>query len=104
MADEGISNFWITGQSLMKENCQNSRYDNDIDIKLRPVTKLDKRNKIPSKQFDNDVMSENYDIIFIFPIYGRFGAIWKPNSVCIVYKKNIFVKSRHLDYKERKHN
>ena len=71
MADEGISNFWITGQSLMKENCQNSRYGNDIDIKLRPVTKLDKRNKIPSKQFDNDVMSENYDIIFIFPIYGH---------------------------------
>ena len=104
MAGGSISDFWITGQSLMKENCHNSRYGDNIDMKLIPVTKLDKRNKIPSKKFDDDVMSENYDVIFIFPIYDQFGAIWKPNSGCIVYKKNIFVESRLLDYKERKHN
>ena len=43
-------------------------------MKLRPVTKLDKRNKKTSKKFNDDVMSENCDAIVIFPIYGQFGA------------------------------
>ena len=46
-------------------------------MKLALVTKLDKRNKTTLKKFDEDVMSENCDIIVIFPIYGQFGAIWK---------------------------
>ena len=46
-------------------------------MKLGPVTKLDKRNKTTSKKFDDDIISENYDIIAIFPIYGQFGVIWK---------------------------
>ena len=33
----------------MKENCHNSRTSADIDMKLPPVTKLDKRNKTTSK-------------------------------------------------------
>ena len=49
-------------------------------MKLGPVTKLDKRNKAVSKKNGDDVMSRNYDIIAIFPIYGQFGAIWKPDS------------------------
>ena len=32
---------------------------NDIDIKLGPETKINKRNKTASKKIDNDVMSEN---------------------------------------------
>ena len=48
-SDGSISDFWISGQSLIKENCHNSRTSNDIDMKLGPVTKLDKRNKITSK-------------------------------------------------------
>ena len=44
-------------------------------MKLGPVTKLDKRNKTTSKKFDDDVMSENCDVIVIFSIYGQFGAI-----------------------------
>ena len=43
--DGGISDFWISGQSLTKENSHNFRTGNDIDMKLRPVTKIDKRNK-----------------------------------------------------------
>ena len=41
-SDGGISGFRISGQSLIKENCHNSRTSDDIDMKLRPVTKLDK--------------------------------------------------------------
>ena len=45
-----MSNFRIAGQSLIKENCHYSRTSNDIDMKLRPVTKLGKINKKSSKE------------------------------------------------------
>ena len=56
----------------MKENCQNqnSRTSDEIG----PVTKLDRRNKIPSKKFDDDIMSESYDVIVIFPNYEQSGS------------------------------
>ena len=38
-------------------------------------------------------MSENNDIIVIFLIYGRLGAIRKPDSGRIVYKIHIFINS-----------
>ena len=34
-------------------------------------------------------MSENCDVIVIFPIYGQFSVIRKPYSGCIVYKTYI---------------
>ena len=49
-------------------------------MKLGPVTKRDKRNKATSKKIDDDVMSASCDVIVIFPIYGQFGAIRKPDS------------------------
>ena len=55
-------------------------------MKVGPVTKLDKRNKKTSKEFPDDIMSANCDVIVIFPIYGKFGAIWKPDSGGIVCK------------------
>ena len=68
-----ISNFRISGQYLIKENYHNSRTSDDIDMKPRPVAKLDKRNKTNLKKIDDDVIS-------IFLIYGQFGAIQKPDS------------------------
>ena len=41
-SDKSISDFWISGQVLINENYHNSRTSNDIDMKLEPVTKLDK--------------------------------------------------------------
>ena len=41
-------------------------------MKLGPVTKLYKRNKATLKELHDDVMSENCDVIVIFPIYGQF--------------------------------
>ena len=73
--DGGISNFRISGQSLIKENRHNTRTSDDIDMKLGPVNKLDERNNTSSKKFNVDVMPENYDVVAIFPIYGQFGAI-----------------------------
>ena len=39
-------------KSIIKENCHNSRTSDDIDMKLGPITKLYKRNKTTSKNFD----------------------------------------------------
>ena len=82
----------------MKENCHNSISSDDIDIKLGPVTKLDKRNKTTSKKINDDVMSENFDVTAIFSIYGQFGAFWKPHSGRIVCKTYIVINSNLLSY------
>ena len=84
--------FPISGQSLIKENCYNSRTSDDIDVKLRPVTKLDKRNKATSKKIDDDVMSESCNVIVIFLIFGQFGAVWRPDSghrVCKLFSVTV---------------
>ena len=98
-SDRGIYDCRISGQSLIIENCYNSRTSDDIYMKLGPETKPVTRNKTISKNFDNDVMSENCDIIVIFLIYGQFGAIRKPDSGRIVCKTYIFINSNLLSYK-----
>ena len=42
-------------------------------MKLKPVAKLDKRNKTKLKRFDNDVMSTNFDVIATFQVFVQFG-------------------------------
>ena len=42
-SDGGISDFQISGQSFTEENCHNSRTSNDIDVKLGPATKPEKK-------------------------------------------------------------
>ena len=49
-------------------------------------------------------MSENFDVIVIFLIYGQFGAIGKTDSGQINCKTYIFVKSNLLSYKNWKEN
>ena len=68
-------------------------------MKRGPVTKLDKRNISVSKKLVDDVMSENWDVISICPIYGQFGAIRKPDSGFIVCKTYVFINSNLLSYK-----
>ena len=94
-SDGGISNFRISGQSLIKENCNNSRTSDD---------KLDKRNKKTSKKFDVDVMSENCDVIVIFRIFGQFGAVRMRHSGHRVWKSYVFSNSNLLFYKNWKQN
>ena len=48
--DGAISNFGISGQLFIKENCHNARTIDDIGMKLGPVTKIDKRNKTVLKK------------------------------------------------------
>ena len=65
-------------------------------MKLGSVTKLDKRNKKPSKKCDNNVMSANCDVVVSFTIYGQFGAIRKLDSRYIVCKTYIFINKTEL--------
>ena len=47
-------------------------------------------------------MSTIYEIIIIFPIYGRFGAIQKPDSGHVVCNSYILINSNLLPYKSWK--
>ena len=67
--DVGICDFQISGQSFINENCHNFRTSHNIDIKLGPVTKLDK-DATTSKNIDDKVMSANRDFTVFFLIYG----------------------------------
>ena len=49
-------------------------------------------------------MSENCDVIIIFPIYGEFGTIRKPDSGRIVCKTYVFINSNLSSYKNWKQN
>ena len=64
-----------------------------LNMKLGAVTKLDKRNKPTSKNFDNDVISGNCDVIVIFQIFSQFGAARRPDSGHRVCKRYVFSKS-----------
>ena len=73
-------------------------------MKLGPVAKLEKKNKTMSKNFDDDVMSKNFNLIAIFPIYSQFGGIWRPDSGRIVCKTYVFILivTFHLTKSENK--
>ena len=49
-------------------------------------------------------MTANCGVIVISSIYGQSGAIWKPDSGCIVCKTYILIKSNLLSYKNWKQN
>ena len=66
--------------SLIQENCHSSRNSDDVDVKFGLITKLYNKNKTVCKKIDDDVMSENCEVIIIFRIFGQFGAIGKLNS------------------------
>ena len=49
-------------------------------MKLGPITKCDKRNKTMSKNFDNDAITQNCDVIVIFRILSQFAAVRRPDT------------------------
>ena len=57
-------------------------------MKLAPETKKFSQRQLHIKKIDNDIVSVNYEGIVIFPVFGRFGAIRKPDSGSIVYRYN----------------
>ena len=49
----------MSGQFFINQNCHNFTASYDIDMKLKAVTKFDKRNNATLKKLNNDVMSVN---------------------------------------------
>ena len=47
-------------------------------------------------------MSENCDVIVIFPISGKVGGTWKSDSARIVCKMYIFINSNLIYYQNWK--
>ena len=96
-----ISNFLISGQFLINKNLHNSRTTNDIDMKLRPESKLDKKNTKTSNVLTMTfwIKSASRYIIVVYSIYQKFGAIRKPASVSTVCNTYIFINSKLLSYK-----
>ena len=47
-------------------------------------------------------MSANCGMIVIFPFYGQFGAIRKPESGRMICETYIFIDSNLLSYKKNK--
>ena len=68
-------------------------------MKLGSVTKLDKTTSKTKQCQENFTMMLCQQIVTIFPIYGQFGAIRKPDTGCIVCKIYIFINSNLLSYK-----
>ena len=93
-----ISRFLVNSLVILSWSIH-SKTRGDIDTKLGPVAKLNKRNKTTSKKFDDDVMSVNCDFIINFSIYGQFGAIRKLDSGRVVCKTYICINSNLLSYK-----
>ena len=91
--------FPISGQTLIKINCHNSRTSDDIDMKLEPITKLDKRNKNYWKNWRRRHVGKwwrNCHFCELWPI-------WKnSDSGCIVFKTYILNNSNLLSCKNWK--
>ena len=52
--------------SHLQKSYHNSRTTNDIDMKLGPITKFDKKNTATSEKLDDHVLSANDDVIVTF--------------------------------------
>ena len=75
--NRGIPDFPISGQSFVNENYQNQfRTCHDIDMKLIPVIKPNKKNPPIPKRFEDDVISTDCDVIVFFLIYGQIPDAW----------------------------
>ena len=68
------------------ESYQNSTTSIDINVKLGPLSKLEQRNIVRSKMFDDDVMSQNYDTDVIFQIYCQFEARQKLWPMALIFR------------------
>ena len=68
-------------------------------MKLGSVTKFDQKNKTKSKKKKKNEESKNCDIIVIFPSYGQFGTIQKPDYRRMVCKIYVLINSNILFYK-----
>ena len=76
-SDKGIFDFNISAQSLLKQNCHNTRTSDDINMKLGPVTELDKKNKMKSKKL---TMRSSWQIVTSLSIFQLIANLEQSGS------------------------
>ena len=102
-SDGDTSYFRIPGQSLIKENCHNSRTSDDIDMKVGPVTKLYKKNKTTSKKLAMKSCLQTVTSWSFLSVYDQFWAIQELDSGRRV-SNYLFVNGNLLSNKNWKQN
>ena len=81
-------NIRNSGQTLTNKNCKKTRASINIDMKLAPVTKLDKKTTTTLKKIDDGAMSANYEVIFFQFLAGsRIPDVW--SMILIFINKNL---------------
>ena len=96
-SDRGISDFRISGQSLIKETYHNSRTSEYIVMKLAPVTNLDKRNKATSKRLTITSFLQIVTSLSFFQFMANLEP--SPDFGRRFCKTYIFIKSNLFSYK-----
>ena len=76
-SDGTISDFQISGQAFIEENCHNSRTSNDIDVKLELVTKLEKK----TRQYQKTLMMALYRNFWRHCHFSDLLPIWSNAEV-----------------------
>ena len=89
---------------VLKDNFHNSRFSDDIEMKIGPITKHDKRNKTTPKNLAMTSCRKIVTSLPFFPISGQFGSIRESHFRRIIYKAYIFINSNLLFYKSWKQN
>ena len=82
--------FWST---LIKENCYNSRTSADIDMKLGPVTKIDKGNITTSKKLTLKSCRKivtSFSLFYFWPIWsGPETGFRSTESAKVLFSVNV---------------
>ena len=73
--------FPASGQSLIKENCHNSRTSNDIDIKLGPVSEFDKRTQQRQKKKKKKELCGNCHFFDLCSIWSNPDAGFRTHNL-----------------------
>ena len=68
-------------------------------MKLRPITRLDKRNMATLKKVNYDNLSTNCNFFVIFLIYDQLGVNQKSDSALMPRNTYIFKNNNLLAYK-----
>ena len=104
-SDGCISNFRISGQSFIKENCYNSRTSDVLTWNFGPITKLDKKKKTASKK---SIMTSGWKIVTFLSFFQFMANMEQSGSRIpdgrVVCKTYIFIYSNILSYKNWKPN
>ena len=91
----GILDFQISCQLFTEKNYHNSRTSNDIDVKLGPVTNLEKKNTAILKKYNDGVISE-FMMLSFFGLMTNLEQFGSQSPDCKTY---IFINSNLLSYK-----